>query len=380
MSNQEQSPTQTPVVLVILDGWGTSDETFGNAVIAASTPTMDRLQREYPATLLHCSGEAVGLPAGQMGNSEVGHLNLGAGFVVYQWITRIDREISDGSFATNDALSDAMSHVKSTGGTLHLVGLVSDGGVHSHVRHLDALLEMARAHNLDRVLVHAITDGRDTSPTGGKTYLQTLEATMARLGVGQIATVSGRYFAMDRDHRWDRTEQAYNVIVRGEGPTAPAATQLLEEAYEASTTDEFITPTVIDGTSNTYEGIQPDDAVIWFNFRADRARQLTQAMTLPTFDGFSRGDQPPLQHVVTMTRYHPDFPVQVAFPPQDVEWPLARVISEAGLTQFHTAETEKYAHVTFFFNGGREQPFVGEERVLVPSPKEVATYDLKPEM
>ena len=379
MANQEQRPERSPVVLVILDGWGTSDDPFGNAVMAAATPIMDRLTRDHPTTTLQASGEAVGLPAGQMGNSEVGHLNLGAGFIVYQWITRIDRAISDGSFTANEAMARAMEQVDGNGGTLHLLGLVSDGGVHSHVRHLNALLEMAKAHGLNRVLVHAITDGRDTSPTGGETYIGNLEASMLHLGVGRIATISGRYYAMDRDQRWDRTEQAYDAIVRGDGATADSAMQVLEASYGDGVTDEFVVPTVVQGGSNPYPGIAENDTVIWFNFRADRARQLTEAMILHDFDGFDRRGHAPLHRVVTMTRYRPDFPVQVAFAPQDVEWPLSRVISGAGLSQFHTAETEKYAHVTFFFNGGREEPFPGEDRTLVPSPK-VATYDLQPEM
>lgn len=376
---KHQTPGGGPVVLVILDGWGSSEEAFGNAVMAANTPVMDRLLRDYPSTRLLTSGEAVGLPPGQMGNSEVGHLNLGAGFIVYQWITRIDRAIADGSFATNETFVEAIDRVASAGSTLHLVGLLSDGGVHSHVRHLTALLELARAHGLQRVLVHAITDGRDTSPTGGATYLHALEDTMARLGVGRVATVSGRYYAMDRDHRWDRTKQAYDVIVRGAGPHAASALAAVQQAYDAGTTDEFIVPAIIAADDSSYTGIGPDDAVVWFNFRADRARQLTEAMTMPDFTGFARNGHDPLRHVVTVTRYHPDFPVAIAFPPQDVEWPLARVVSDAGLTQFHTAETEKYAHVTFFLNGGREEPFTGEERNLVPSP-DVATYDLQPTM
>lgn len=379
MEAKHQAPAGGPVVLVILDGWGSSEEEFGNAVMAAKTPVMDRLLRNYPATRLITSGEAVGLPAGQMGNSEVGHLNLGAGFIVYQWITRIDRAIVDGSFATNDKLVEAIERVASAGSTLHLVGLLSDGGVHSHVRHLTAILELAKVHGLQRVLVHAITDGRDTSPTGGATYLQELEDTMARLGVGRVATVSGRYYAMDRDHRWDRTKQAYDVIVRADGPHASSASEAVQQAYDAGTTDEFIVPTIISADDHSYTGIGPDDGVIWFNFRADRARQLTEAMTMRDFAGFDRGGHDPLRHVVTMTRYHPEFPVAMAFPPQDVEWPLARIVSDAGLSQFHTAETEKYAHVTFFFNGGREETFTGEERNLVPSP-DVATYDLQPEM
>ncbi len=379
MNEQPRTATTSPVVLVILDGWGTSNDPFGNAVIGANTPVMDGLQRDYPATTLLTSGEAVGLPAGQMGNSEVGHLNLGAGFIVYQWITRIDKAIEEGSFAANDVLVRAVKLVRAAGSTLHLVGLLSDGGVHSHVRHLSALLELAHAYGLERVFVHAITDGRDTSPTGGAGYLRDLEETMAMIGTGRIATVSGRYYAMDRDHRWDRTERAYDAIVCGQGPTAGSAAQIIQNSYDAGTTDEFVVPAVISTGDDSYAGIAAEDGVIWFNYRADRARQLTEAMTMPDFHAFDRSGDDPLNHVVTMTRYRPDFPVEIAFNPQDVENPLARVISDAGLGQLHTAETEKYAHVTFFFNGGREEPFPKEDRNLVPSP-DVATYDLKPEM
>ncbi len=378
MSDRTPQHANAPVVLVILDGWGLNDDPFGNAVLAAETPTMDRLCRDYPATTLRCSGEAVGLPEGQMGNSEVGHLNLGAGFIVYQWITRIDHAIADGTFAQNRALTEAMKRVKRTGSRLHLIGLVSDGGVHSHVRHLNALLELANTQGVGEVLVHAITDGRDTSPTGGVTYVGSLEEKMRNLGVGRIATVSGRYYAMDRDHRWERTKRAFDAIVLGKGPSFASATRAIQGSYENGETDEFIEPSVIESGDQQYHGIEAGDTVIWFNFRADRARQLTEAMTAPAFDSFVR-EVEPLRHVVTLTRYRADFPVDVAFSPQDVERPVANVVSDAGFTQFHTAETEKYAHVTFFFNGGREEPFPGEERALVPSPR-VATYDLQPEM
>jgi 2,3-bisphosphoglycerate-independent phosphoglycerate mutase len=368
-----------PVVLVVLDGWGLSDDPFGNAVMAAETPTMDRLWREYPAATLRTSGEAVGLPDGQMGNSEVGHLNLGAGFIVHQWITRIDHAIADGSFAGNDALTSAMDHARSQDRTLHLIGLVSDGGVHSHVWHLIALLNMAKERGVENVLVHAITDGRDTSPHGGAEYLNSVEDAMRQLRLGRIASVSGRYYAMDRDHRWERTKQAFDVMVRGRGPVKESVQQAVQASYDNDTTDEFIEPTIIQADGVRYEGIHAEDHVIWFNFRADRARQLTEAMTATDFTGFDRGGVDALAHVVTFTRYHPKFPVSVAFLPQDVERPVASVISDAGLVQLHTAETEKYAHVTFFFNGGREESFPGEERILIPSPQ-VATYDLQPEM
>ena len=368
-----------PVVLVILDGWGLAPPGPGNAVALAATPVFDRLWASYPTATLSASGEAVGLPEGQMGNSEVGHLNLGAGFVVYQWITRIDRAIADGSLAENPVLLDAFAAVRLARFRLHLVGLIGEGGVHAHQRHLDALLRLAVASGVEEPLVHAITDGRDSSPTGGRGAVSRLETTLTALGSGRIATVSGRYYAMDRDHRWERTKAAYDAIVRGVGPTAISAGEAIASAYGAGTTDEFIAPVIIDAPGGPHSGIGPDDVVVWFNFRADRARQLTEAMVADSFSGFDRGDAPPLRHVITLTRYQSGLDVAVAFPPHDVDAPLARVIDEAGLGQAHIAETEKYAHVTFFLNGGREEPFSGEERALVPSPK-VATYDLAPEM
>lgn len=381
MGNGSRRPrNDRPVVLVILDGWGLGRDEPGNAVLAASTPVMDRLWATYPRATLRCSGEDVGLPAGQMGNSEVGHLNLGAGFIVYQWITRIDRAIADGSFFANTALIAAVDGCRERSSTLHLLGLIGDGGVHSHSRHLIALLRLARNRGLDRVCVHAFTDGRDTSPTSGLGFVAEIEAAIGQLGVGRIATVSGRYYAMDRDQRWDRTRLAYEVIVDGVGRTAPTATAAIEAAYAEGVTDEFIVPTVIADDRREPCRVQPGDGIVFFNFRADRARQLTMALALPDFDGFARsrvvaGACP----VTTLTRYEEGLPVAVAFEPQDIVWPVARVISEAGLRQFHCAETEKYAHVTYFFNGGREEPFPGEDRRLVPSPK-VATYDLQPEM
>jgi 2,3-bisphosphoglycerate-independent phosphoglycerate mutase len=368
-----------PVVLVVLDGWGIGRPEPGNAVLAAETPVMDRLWREYPRATLKTSGEDVGLPHGQMGNSEVGHTNLGAGFVVYQWLTRIDKAVADGDLARSPTLLDAFAHVRRTGGTLHVLGLVSDGGVHSHVRHLEALLSAARDAGVARIAVHAFTDGRDTAPQSGAGFLADLEAFLATLGVGRVATVSGRYWAMDRDKRWERTKAAYEAIVVGAGARAESAAEAITRSYDAGATDEFVPPSVIvppDGEPTT---IRPGDAVVFFNFRADRGRQLAAALADPAFAGWDRGPLPAAVPVVTFTRYAEELPVAVAFEPHDVTTPLARVISEAGLAQFHAAETEKYAHVTFFFNGGREAPFPGEERALVPSPK-VATYDLLPEM
>jgi 2,3-bisphosphoglycerate-independent phosphoglycerate mutase len=373
------TPPAGPVVLVILDGWGIGRDEPGNAVLHADTPTMDRLWADYPHATLLTSGEDVGLPAGQMGNSEVGHTNIGAGFVVYQWLTRIDRAIATGEFAANFALDAAIDRALSTGGTLHLLGLVSDGGVHSHTRHLEALLRLAAVRGLpaERVVVHAFTDGRDTSPHGGLQYIADLERAMSAIGVGRIGTVSGRYYAMDRDRRWERTRLAYDAIVHGSGEHAPSATDAVARAYAAGVTDEFIPPTVIDNAG--VATIRPGDTAIFFNFRADRGRQLSEALVSEEFSGWERGPRIPDLHLVTMARYEAGLPAAVAFAPMDVEHPLARVVSEAGMGQFHAAETEKYPHVTFFLNGGREDPFLGEARVLVPSPK-VATYDLQPEM
>lgn len=380
MEHQSTANGTRPVVLVVLDGWGLGRDEPGNAVLAANSPVMDRLCRSYPSATLQTSGEAVGLPDGQMGNSEVGHLNLGAGFVVYQWITRIDHTIADGSFFQNERLTAAVDHARARGSTLHLIGLVGDGGVHSHSRHLVALVRLASERGLSAVKIHAITDGRDTSPTSGLDFVEDLERDLAELGVGAIATVSGRYYAMDRDKRWDRTRLAYEAMVDGLAPTASTAPEAISSSYQGGVTDEFIVPTAIVPPGTHASTIQPGDEIIIFNFRADRVRQITKALCLVDFDGFERRRTVAADcQVTTMTRYEEGLPVHVAFAPHDVERPVARVISDAGLRQFHCAETEKYAHVTFFFNGGREEPFPGEERILVPSPK-VATYDLQPEM
>jgi 2,3-bisphosphoglycerate-independent phosphoglycerate mutase len=381
MSSEAQSlAPPRPVVLVILDGWGIGRDEPGNAVLHADTPTMDRLWADYPHATLLTSGEAVGLPAGQMGNSEVGHLNIGAGFVVYQWLTRLDRAIADGEFAANPALNGAIDRALATGGTVYLLGLVSDGGVHSHIDHLKALLRLARTRGLlpEQVVVHAFTDGRDTSPLGGHGFIEELEKSMAEIGVGRVGTISGRYYAMDRDRRWERTRKAYDAIVHGIGERAASAAQAVNHAYADGITDEFIPPTVIDDGSGPAT-IRPGDSAIFFNFRADRGRQLSRALVEEAFGGWERGPRIPDLHLVTMSRYEEGLEAEIAFPPMDVTNPLARVVSEAGMAQFHTAETEKYPHVTFFINGGREEPFPGESRVLIPSPK-VATYDLQPEM
>jgi 2,3-bisphosphoglycerate-independent phosphoglycerate mutase len=367
-----------PVVLVVLDGWGIGREEPGNAVLAADTPVMDRLWATCPHATLRTSGEDVGLPEGQMGNSEVGHTNLGAGFVVYQWLTRIDKAILDGVLASNPVIGGAFDHVRSTGGTLHLLGLVSDGGVHSHIRHLDALLALTHQAGLPDVAIHAFTDGRDTSPSSGAGFIADLQAAADATGA-RIATVIGRYFAMDRDRRWERTKTAYDAIVHGIGEPASSAEAAVTTAYAQGITDEFIPPSVVVPPGGEPTRVKPGDAILFFNFRSDRGRQLTAALADPAFAGWERGPIVPDVPVVTLTRYDETLPVAVAFEPQDVTMPLARVISEAGLAQFHSAETEKYPHVTFFFNGGREDSFPGEDRAMVPSPK-VATYDLQPEM
>jgi len=365
-----------PVALVILDGWGIGRNEPGNAILAASTPTMDRLIANNPhVTLLTC-GRAVGLPDGQMGNSEVGHINIGAGFIVHQWITRIDTAIESGELAANVVLRGALAKAISSGGTVRIGGLISDGGVHSHTRHVIALARIAKDAGVTRLLIDAFTDGRDTSPTSGLGFVTGLDDALSKIGIGRIATVSGRYYAMDRDHRWDRTQKAYDVITAGIGRHADSAAEAITSSYADGITDEFIVPTTIGESAP----LGDNDVYIMANFRSDRCRQITSALSEPAFDGFSRSvDVAGRLTVLTMTVYDRTLPVQAIFPPHDVTHPLARVVSEAGLAQFHCAETEKYPHVTFFVNGGREEPFPGEERCLIPSPK-VATYDLQPEM
>jgi len=373
-------------MLAIMDGWGEREEIEGNGIKLAKTPNIDSWRATRPWALLSAAEQNVGLPTGQMGNSEVGHLNLGAGFVVVQDITLIDNSIADGSFFENDALNDALRHVKLRGSRLHIIGLLGTGGVHSHMNHEKALLELARRNGLDRVFVHAFTDGRDTMPQSGLSYMADLESYMADLGVGRVATVTGRYYAMDRDKRWERTQIAYDAMVSGLGQPAVSAQAGIQSSYDAGVTDEFIKPTVVVDGPSTDSGqaqpvtrVQAGDSIICFNYRADRVRQITRAFVLSNFDGFAREAFHDLLYV-TMTEYEKGLPVEVAFENADVEVPLAQLISSVGLRQLHVAESEKYAHVTFFFNGGREAPFPGEERLLVPSPKEVATYDLKPEM
>lgn len=370
----------TRIALIILDGWGVSGEADGNAIQLARTPNLDRFYRDYPWALLNAAGEAVGLPPGQMGNSEVGHLNVGAGRIVYQELTRINRSIQTGEFFRNPVLLAAMAAAQLRKGALHLIGLVSDGGVHSHLGHLLALLDLAERQQVGRVFVHAILDGRDTPPAGAREYLETLKARSIKARNGQIATVCGRYYAMDRDRRWERVEKAYRAYTYGEGRMAPDPLQALDEAYARGETDEFVEPTVITGPDGKpLVLIREQDSVIFFNFRPDRARQISHALVDEVFPHFDRGAKRPVPFFVSMTEYENTLPVPVAFPPDYLNLTLGEVYSRHGLKQLRVAETEKYAHVTFFFNGGREAPFPGEERLLVPSPK-VPTYDLQPEM
>lgn len=378
-SRASETDHPRPIALVILDGWGINPERDHNAIALANTPNMDRLWEEYPHTALNASEHFVGLPEGQMGNSEVGHQNMGAGFVVYQELTRLDNAIKDGSFFTNPELVGACEHVKAHDSTLHLFGLLGPGGVHSHWAHLFALLDLAKRHGIERVVYQAFTDGRDTPPQSGYGFMQTVLDKMREIGVGEVGTVSGRYYAMDRDKRWERMEKAYNAIVHGEGQPARDPLEAFTRSYDAGVTDEFIIPTVIETDGQVPHKVSDGDAVIYFNFRGDRGRELTIAITETNFAGFDRGRQLSDLYYVTLTQYQEGLPVHVAYETMEVKVPLAKVLSDLGLRQFHIAETEKYAHVTFFFNGRTEEPFPGEDRVLVPSPK-VATYDLKPEM
>ena len=366
------------VLLVILDGWGHSDfqgePSAGNAIELANVPTFRGLYDGFPRSRLACSGADVGLPDGQMGNSEVGHLNLGAGRVVYQDIARIDKAIQDGAFEEALGLSSIIEHVRARGSVIHIAGLVSDGGVHSHVRHFTALLNRLPADV--RVRIHCMTDGRDTSPTKGIEYLSTLEEACASNDEWAIASVCGRYWVMDRDKRWERTQRGFDLMVNGEAAAWADDISFLRESYAAGTTDEFIEPTGIRGVGET--GMTADDVVILMNFRADRVRQITSALTLPDFDGFDRPDRLP-DRVVTMTAYADGLPTEVAFPKDNIRDGLSEHLAANGHAQLKVAETEKYAHVTYFFNGGEETPWEGERRSLVSSPK-VATYDLQPEM
>jgi 2,3-bisphosphoglycerate-independent phosphoglycerate mutase len=364
--------------LIILDGWGCASAGAGNAIDIADTPVWDKLWATYPHVLLEASGEAVGLPHGVMGNSEVGHLTLGSGRIIYQDLSRINRAIADGTFYSNPVLIKLMDGVVERGSSLHLMGLLSDAGVHSTVEHLQSLVIMARRRGITRLFVHAFTDGRDTSPTAGEGYIMRLQTFLVEEGLGEVATVSGRYYAMDRDKRWERVKLAYDALVHGYGLRGADALSAVRASYQREETDEFILPTVT--SQDLGSRIASGDGVVFFNFRPDRARELSEALTQEGFAGFERGGARPDVDFAGMTEYEASLELAVAFPKEEPRNVLAQVVSDAGLTQLHIAETEKYAHVTFFFNGGREEPFPGERRVLVPSPKDVDTYDQKPEM
>lgn len=371
--------SKKPTVLMILDGFGLNEKTEGNAVAQAATPNIDALMRDYPYVKGYASGLSVGLPDGQMGNSEVGHLNMGAGRIVYQELTRITKEIEDGDFFKNEALLDGIANVKKNNSDLHLYGLLSDGGVHSHNTHLYGLLELAKREGLERVYVHCFLDGRDTAPTSGKGFVEELEAEMAKIGVGKIASISGRYYAMDRDNRWDRVEKAYRVLTEGAGETADSAVAAMDASYSKDVTDEFFVPTAITENGAPVATIKDNDTVIFFNFRPDRAREITRTFCADDFDGFDRGERKKVTYIC-FTEYDVTIPnKEIAFKKVELKNTFGEYLAANGRTQARIAETEKYAHVTFFFNGGVEEPNEGEDRILVNSPK-VATYDLQPEM
>lgn len=370
---------KAPIVLMILDGWGEREAREDNAISLAQPQNFYELQASYPHTLLECSGNAVGLPRGQMGNSEVGHLNMGAGRIVFQEITRITKAIEDRSFFTNPAFLKAMEYARGNNGAVHLMGLVSDGGVHSELTHLYALLELCKEQNMNSVFIHAFLDGRDVAPQSAMEFINQLENFTRHLGIGRIASVGGRFYGMDRDNRWDRIEKAYQSIVLGEGSQAATAQAAIQRSYEARISDEFMEPVVmVDDQGHPVGKISDGDSVIFFNFRADRARQISHSLLDKTMDKFERKIVPAIQYVC-MTQYDANLDAPVAFPPQNLDNTLGEVLSAAGLNQLRIAETEKYAHVTFFFNGGVEAANPGEDRILIPSPK-VTTYNLQPEM
>lgn len=363
-----------PIALIIMDGYGINPTTEGNAIAAASTPNLDSYFAKYPSSQLSASGLDVGLPDGQMGNSEVGHTNIGAGRVVYQMLVKISKDINEGKLSEIKALSDAMDKAKENGTSLHLMGLLSDGGVHSHNEHLYGLLKMAKAKGLDKVYVHTFLDGRDVPPTSGADFMAQLDAKIKEIGTGSIATIMGRFYAMDRDNAWDRVEKAYRAMVDGEGIQEQDAVTAVKNSYANDVTDEFVIPTVVDKNGM----IKENDSVIFFNFRPDRARQITRTFVDPDFNGFTR-DYKKL-NFVCMTQYDESMPnVTVAYPPESLDMTFGEYVSKKGLTQLRIAETQKYAHVTFFFNGGEEKQFDGEERILIKSP-DVETFDMKPEM
>ena len=368
------------VMLVVLDGYGINQLEEGNAIKAAHTPNLDRLMQEFPTSVLHCSGMDVGLPEGQMGNSEVGHTNIGAGRIVYQELTRITKAIKEETFFENETLLKAIDNCKKHGSKLHLYGLLSDGGVHSHNTHLYALLELAKKEGLEDVYVHCFLDGRDVPPQSGREYAQQLVEKMRKIGIGKVATVMGRYYAMDRDNRWERVQKAYDAMVLGKGNSSESAVTAIEKSYNDDVTDEFVMPTVITENGSPVATVDENDGIIFYNFRPDRAREITRTIVDHAFDGFSREKGFIPVHYVCFTQYDATMPnVSVAFAPQQLDNTFGEYISEKGYTQLRIAETEKYAHVTFFFNGGVEAVYEGEDRALIDSPK-VATYDLQPEM
>jgi 2,3-bisphosphoglycerate-independent phosphoglycerate mutase len=367
-----------PVLLVILDGFGINPRKEGNAVAGASTPNLDALLKNYPNSRLSMSGADVGLPDGQMGNSEVGHMILGAGRIVYQDLTLIHKDIDEGTFYSNAVLLDALRKSKAKSNRLHLLGLLGDGGVHSHQRHLEAIIEMARREQVGAIYLHLFSDGRDTPPNSAEQFVLDLDEKLKALPNVKIATVTGRYYAMDRDKRWDRVETAYLCLTEGFGNKAPSALEAIRQSYKEKITDEFVLPTAIAGVADGL--IRDGDSVIFFNFRADRARELTRALAEEDFKEFPRKRRIELATYTTMTQYDETFKVPVAYAPREIRRILGEVTSQANVRQLRIAETEKYAHVTYFFNGGEEKKFPGEERILIPSPRDVATYDLKPEM
>lgn len=370
-----------PEALIILDGFGLRDEEKGNAVAHANKPNFDRYWNQYPHATLQACGKAVGLPDGQMGNSEVGHLNIGAGRIVYQSLTRVNLAIEEGDFFENETFLEAIDHVKKKGTSLHLFGLLSDGGIHSHIKHLFALLELAAKQGLEDVYVHGFLDGRDVGQQSAKTYIQQLEDKMEEVGVGRLATLSGRYYSMDRDKRWDRVEKSYRALAYGEGPSYKDPYEMIDDNYENEIYDEFVLPSVMtDEDGSPIATVNDEDAVIFFNFRPDRAIQISQVFTNDDFRGFDRGEERPKNlHFVSLTRFSETVGGDVAFKPTNLDNTLGEVLAQQDYKQLRIAETEKYPHVTFFFSGGREEEFPGEERILIDSPK-VATYDLKPEM
>lgn len=371
--------SKKPTVLMILDGFGLNQNPKANAVAEAKKPNIDALMKECPFVEGQASGLAVGLPDGQMGNSEVGHLNMGAGRIVYQELTRITKEIEDGDFFKNEALLKGMENVKKNDSSLHLYGLLSDGGVHSHNTHLYGLLEMAKREGIEKVYVHCFLDGRDTAPTSGKGFIEALEAKMKEIGVGEIASICGRYYVMDRDNRWDRVEKAYRALTEGEGEKAESAVAAITASYEKDVTDEFVVPTVIEKDGKAAATVKDKDTIIFFNFRPDRAREITRTFCADDFDGFDRGARKDVTYIC-FTEYDVTIPnKEIAFHKVELTNTFGQFLADNGLKQARIAETEKYAHVTFFFNGGVEEPNPGEDRILVNSPK-VATYDLKPEM